>query len=237
MIESRQNKKIKDLFKLLQKKYRDQTDNFLVFGEHGINEALKTNNVVEIFTTSKEEEGTLISEKLMRQLSPLLTVTKRVAVVKKSKPSKYSDKVLFIDGIQDPGNLGTLIRSAVGFNFNTVIASEDTVDFYNEKTVSATQGNLFYANLIKGDLIKEIKDLKAKGYQIIATDVNGGINLKKINKIDKIGLILGSEGSGIKEEIKDLANKFVKIETKDIESLNVSIAGSIIMYEVSDIND
>lgn len=237
MIKSRQNNKIKEVFKLLQKKYRDHSKTFLVFGEHGINEAIKTGNIVEIFTTNNNKSGTLISEKLMKDLSPLFTPTERVAVVKKAKVKPFSDKILLIAGIQDPGNLGTLIRSAVAFGFNTIIANEDTVDFYNEKTVSATQGNLFYANLIREDLLNKIKELKEEGYRIIATDTVLGKNIKTINKTSKIGLILGSEGKGIKEEIKNMADEFVKIETINVESLNVSVAGSVIMYEVSDIND
>lgn len=237
MIESRKNQKIKELFKLLQKKHRDKTGHFLVFGEHGITEAKKQKNIVEIYTTNNNKEGILISKSIMKELTPLLTPSERVAVVRKSLPKAYSNKVLIIDGIQDPGNLGTLIRSAVGFGFTTIISSFDTVDFYNEKTVSATQGNLFYANVIKKNLIDEIKKLKKDGYKIIATDVNKGISLKTIKKSEKVGLILGSEGSGIKEEIKNLADLFVIIETNQIESLNVSIAGSIIMYEVNGKND
>lgn len=237
MIKSRQNNKIKGLFKLLQKKYRDQNKTFLVFGEHGILEAFKTKSIIEVFTTDNNKSGTLISKKLMKDLSPLLTQTERVAIVKKVEVKPFSDKVLLLAGIQDPGNLGALIRSAVAFDFKTIIASEDTVDFYNEKTVSATQGNLFHANLIRGNLVDKIKELKEKGYKIIATDVVKGSSIKTVNKNSKIGLILGSEGRGIKEEIKNLADQFVKIKTVNVESLNVSVAGSVIMYEVSDIND
>lgn len=233
MIESRKNPKIKELFKLLQKKHRDKTGHFLVFGEHGIAEAKKQESVIEIYTTNNNKEGTLISKSIMKELTPLLTPSVRVAIARKTSPKTYSDKVLIIDGMQDPGNLGTLIRSAVGFGFTTIISSLDTVDFYNEKTVSATQGNLFYANLIKTDLKTEIKRLKKDGYKIIATDVNKGSDIKSIKKTEKVGLILGNEGSGIKEDIKSLADFFVIIETNQIESLNVSVAGSIIMYEVS----
>lgn len=237
MIVSRQNEKVKELFKLLQKKHRDKTGMFLVFGEHGILEAEKTNNIVEIYTVNNSKKGVLIDKKIIKELAPLSSPTERVAIVKKPSVKPYSDKVLIIDGIQDPGNLGTLIRSAVGFGFSSIIANEDTVDFYNDKVVSAAQGNLFYANLIRKDLVEEIKELKKKGYKIIGTDVDKGKKIKSLNKNVKMGLILGNEGVGIKEEIYKLADEFVKIETSIIESLNVSVAGSIIMYEVNSKND
>ena len=167
-------RQVKELFKLLQKKHRDKTGMFLVFGEHGILEAEKTNNIVEIYTVNNSKKGVLIDKKIIKELAPLSSPTERVAIVKKPSVKPYSDKVLIIDGIQDPGNLGTLIRSAVGFGFSSIIASEDTVDFYNDKVVSAAQGNLFYANLIRKDLVEEIKELKKKGYKIIGTDVDKG---------------------------------------------------------------
>lgn len=173
----------------------------------------------------------------MKELSPQISPTERVAVAKKREKGPYSDKILIVDGLQDPGNLGTLIRSAVAFNFKTIISSFETVDFYNEKTVSATQGNIFYANIIKNDLSNEIKDLKEKGYQIVATDLIKGVKIKTFKTKEKVCLILGSEARGIKEEISQLADNFVKIETDSVESLNVSVAGSIIMYEMSDNND
>ena len=168
MIVSRQNEKVKELFKLLQKKHRDKTGMFLVFGEHGILEAEKTNNIVEIYTVNNSKKGVLIDKKIIKELAPLSSPTERVAIVKKPSVKPYSDKVLIIDGIQDPGNLGTLIRSAVGFGFSSIIASEDTVDFYNDKVVSAAQGNLFYANLIRKDLVEEIKELKKKVIKLLA---------------------------------------------------------------------
>lgn len=237
MIESRQNATIKWLFKLQQKKYRDESGTFLVYGDHSVNEAKKMGMIIEIYTSNYDKEGILISEDLMKKLSSFKSPTDILAVVNKALPKPYSQKILIVDGVQDPGNLGTLIRSAVGFKFTTIIASNDTVDFYNEKTISATQGNLFYANLIRKDLSTAIKNLKEAGYKIIATDAKNGINLKKINKNDKIGLILGNEGSGIKKEVMALADEYVKINTNNIESLNVAMAGSIIMYEVSDLND
>lgn len=235
-IESRQNEKIKWLFKLKQKKFRDQSNTFIVFGDHAVNEAIKSGNVVEIYTTEENIKGTLISEKLMEELQEIKSPTNVLAIV--NKPGiKYSyDKILMLDNIQDPRNLGSLIRSAAGFGFTTIIASNDTVDFYNETTVRTSQGNLFYVNLVKKDLKEEIQKLKNDGYEILLTDVDSGISPKEIPNNNKLCLVLGNEGSGVSKELLKEANILIKINTETVESLNVAIAGAIIMYEVKSIN-
>ncbi len=237
MIESRQNTKIKNLFKLLMKKHRDQTNTFLVFGDHLIEEALKTNLVVEIYTSNASKEGTLISEKIMKELSPVESFHDIVAVVNKPTVKPYTNKILIADDIQDPGNLGALIRTASAFGFNTVLRSFSSADFFNDKTVRATQGNLFYNNLLSGDLVEEIKGLKEKGYLIIAATVFNNYNIRAFKNNKKIALILGNEGAGIKDEILMLADQKITIPTTQVESLNVVVAGSIIMYELSGKND
>ncbi|NLN50633.1 MAG: RNA methyltransferase [Acholeplasmataceae bacterium] len=237
MIESRQNPKIKWLFKLQQKKYRDQSNSFLIYGDHAIEEALKSDSNIEIYTSNKRKKGILISEALMKELSTVKSFHDRLAIALKPEIKPYSKKILLLDGVQDPGNLGTLIRSAVGFGFKTIIANYQTVDFYNDKTVRATQGNLFHANLIKADLKEEIKVLKGLGYQIIGSAPKAEVEIKNFQRGAKLGLILGSEGSGISQELLAEIDVFVKIPTTKIESLNVAMAGTIMMYELGDCND
>lgn len=231
MISSRDNARIKWLFKLQSKKYRDQSNSFLVYGEHSLEEAKKNGFTLEIYTSNPNKEGLLISEELMRELSLTETPSDVLAICKKKEYPTLSNKILMLDNVQDPGNLGTLIRSAVGFGFSTIIASHQTVDFYHERTIRATQGNIFYASLIKAPLIERIEQLKKLGYKVYATSSYGSLKLKEIIPSDKLVLVLGNEGQGIKQEILDLADYKVMIETSHIESLNVGVAGSIIMYE------
>ncbi len=232
MITSLTNKEIKNLFKLKIKKNRDLTNEFLVFGEHLIEEAIKTNNIVKIYTTNDTLSGEHISKEIMEKLKDTKTSFERVAVVRKPDSKPYSNKILILDDIQDPLNMGSLIRTAAGFNFSTVIASNKSADFYNEKTIRATQGTLFYTNLIRGDLASIIADLKLKGYQIVVADLVGNIEINALKSFEKIALVLGNEGAGISEEIKSLSNYQVTIKTNNIESLNVGHAGAILMYEV-----
>lgn len=234
MIKSRQNLQIKKLYKLKQKKYRDETSSFLISGEHAISEALKCEYLLTIYTYNKEKEGILIAEEFVKELSEVISYPERIAVVKKPLIKPYCNKILMLDGIQDPGNLGTLIRTAVGFGFTTIIASGDTADYYNSKTIRATQGNLFYANLIKTNLQEEILKLKEKGYKILVTSSKEGQNIKTVKKLEKVVLVLGNEGLGVSEEVISLSDLQIFVKTENIESLNVSTAGAIIMYELGE---
>lgn len=231
MITSKDNDKIKNILKLQTKKYRDLTGSFLIYGDHAIEEARKNGYELDLYTSNETKKGELISDILMKKVSLTDTPMDSLAIVKKKAETPYSNKILMLDNIQDPGNMGTLIRSAVGFGFTTIISSLNSVDYYHERTIRATQGNLFYANLIKAPLVDRIKALKFLGYEIYVTALDDSQDIKSINPKEKCVIVLGNEGSGVSEEILSLATKKVKIKTSDIESLNVAMAGSIIMYE------
>lgn len=230
MITSKDNPQIKYIQKLKQKKYRDQENKFLVFGDHLIQEAIKSQTDIEIYTANENKSGILISESLMRHLSFVDSPQDRLAIVSKPPMKKYAQKILVLEDVQDPDNVGALIRSAVGFGFTTIISSFKSADFYNEKTIRTSQGALFYANLIRTDIIKELQFLKESNYQIIATSPHTDKDITSIEKTDKIVLVLGNEGSGISKQVEALSSNLVKINTKTIESLNVSVAGAICMY-------
>ena len=141
-----------------------------------------------------------------------------------------------MDAIQDPGNLGTMIRSAVAFGFTDIILSLDTVDLYNEKTIRASEGMLFHINFVKIDLNDFLEQIK-KDYQILATDVKSGKKISQIVKKENVALLIGNEGQGLKEELKKQATDFVKIPMQEnCESLNAGVAAGILMYEMSDLN-
>lgn len=237
VIKSRQNKQIKLLFKLLKKKYQDIENKFLIFGMHAIEEAIKADQKLDVYTSNKRNKGTLISDVLMKELSPTETPYDVVAIVEKPTIKPYANKVLILDSVQDPGNVGSLIRSAVAFGFNTIIRNESSASFYNEKTVRATQGNLFYANLVTANISEEIEKLKQDGYVVVATTLDGNTNFNTLKNTNKIAVILGNEGQGISNEILKLADHNLTLSTLKVESLNVMAAGSIIMYELGDQND
>ena len=234
-ITSLNNPKVVFWAKLKMKKYRDIEHLFIVESEHLVSEALKKGIVKEIITTEEKEYEVPtynVSTEIMKRISTLITPSKVMAVCEYLMPDDIKGNILLLDHIQDPGNLGTIIRSAVAFNFSTIIVSEDTVDFYNDKVIRSSEGMIFNINLVKDDLLSIIPVLKEKGYKIYGTDVKKGKNIKTIDN-KECAIIIGSEGKGISIEVKELCDDFIYINmSKTCESLNAAVASSIIMYEV-----
>lgn len=237
MINSVGNEKIKKYSKLLQKKYRDETNLYLVSTDHLVKEAIKDNNVVDIFLLEGSSNSygnvTFVTESVMRKLTNLKTLPNVIAVVKKRKERDIDGNVLLLDGVQDPGNVGTIIRSAVAFNIDTIVLGNGTVDIYNEKVLRASEGMINNINIIKRNLIDAIMELKVNGYEIIGTKVDGGTDIKKI-KSNKYALLVGNEGSGVSKNLLDLCDNYAYIKmNKNCESLNVGVATSIIIHELN----
>ncbi len=230
-ITSLQNAKVKYWVSLKNKKIRDKDQVFLVEGDHLINEALKKNLVVETISTVSKDRNYFVTKEIMQKISNQKSICKEAAVCKFLKSEDIKGNVLILDGLQDPGNLGTIIRSAVAFNFNTVILSIDSVDLYNDKVIRASEGMIFHLNVLRGDLKDYILKLKAKGYEIIGTKVTYTKKIKYSKK--NIALVIGNEGKGIKKNILNLCDKYKYIPMeKTCESLNAGVAASILMYEV-----
>ena len=231
MIESVNNERIKRFSKLQNKKYRDLEGFFIVEGEHLVEEAKKKNLLVEVFSLDGSD-GTIVSEAVMRKLSGLKSVPKVLGIAKKPENTQIKGNILMLDGIQDPGNLGTIIRSAVAFNIDIIVASLDTVDVYNTKTLRSSEGMIFNINYVTADLENIIKNLK--DYNVYVTNVLNGESLDDIETKGNYALIVGNEGSGVRKNIQELATNTLYIPMNDkCESLNVAIATSIILYELN----
>lgn len=232
------NEKIKNLRKLNQKKYRDETNLFLVEGEHLVIEAFRSGLLVEVIIEDGELmpipcEISYATKEVIKSLSSLQNASNIIGICKKKESSKeLGNKIIFLDNVQDPGNLGTIIRSAVAFNVDSIIINGG-VDVYNEKVVRATQGMLFHINIIDVKDYQLLEELKEKDYKIIGTKVSGGKSTKNIEKTEKFVIILGNEGNGMSDEAEELTNLNVYIPMNDLcESLNVAVAASIILYEL-----
>lgn len=231
MIESVNNERIKRFSKLQNKKYRDLEGLFIVEGEHLVEEAKKKDLLVEVFSLDGSD-GTIVSEAVMRKLSGLKSVPKVLGIAKKPENTLIKGNILMLDGIQDPGNLGTIIRSAVAFNIDTIVASLDTVDVYNTKTLRSSEGMIFNINYVTADLENIIRHLK--DYNVYVTNVLNGESLDDIETKGNYALIVGNEGSGVRKNIQELATNTLYIPMNDkCESLNVAIATSIILYELN----
>ena len=138
-----------------------------------------------------------------------------------------------LDGIQDPGNLGTLIRTAVSFGYDLIICSEQTVDLYNDKVIRSTQGSLFHIPVVRTDLASCVRELQKQGITVIATTLEKAVPLQQMEHPERFAVILGNEGSGVTRQLQDIADIRVRIEMDGFESLNVAVAGGIMMYELS----
>ena len=234
-ITSSSNEKVKAWQKLKQKKYRDLEGLFLIEDEHLINEALNHHLVKEIITNDSSLTYPIstyyVSEHIMKLLTDQVSGAKVIGVSEKMKEKEIKGNLIILDNIQDPGNLGTIIRSAVAFNFETLVLSSETVDIYNPKVIRATEGMLFNLNIIRTDIVPFLKNLDST-YLKVTTDVIRGKDIKEI-KEENIALVIGNEGQGVRKEVASLCDEKVHLEmTKICESLNAGVSASILMYEV-----
>ena len=240
VISSLENKKIKSLSKLLMKKYRDSENMFLVDGEHLVEEAYKAGVLLEVLKTedcscSVDVPVTFVTYEVLKKLSNAINPQKIIGVCKKFDNDKhFGNKVLILDDLQDPGNLGTIIRSSVAFGIDTIVLSQNTVDLYNDKVIRATEGMLFHIDIVKKSLDDVIDCLHNDNYVIYGTKVDGGTDISKVDFGERIAFIVGNEGAGVKEDILEKCDEYLYIPmSKSCESLNVGVATSIILYIIS----
>lgn len=237
-IESLQNAKVKEWCKLKEKKYRDKTSLFLIEGDHLLKEALKYGVVKEIITTNNRflEQNIPCYETtdvVMRKISSQVSGTNVIAVCQKKEPKDIVGQVCMLDDIQDPGNLGTIIRSAVAFQIDTIILGEHSVDLYNEKVIRASEGMIFKINILRGSLENYCLQLQKKEYKIFGTSVVNGIKLQDAPFSSQNCIIIGNEGQGMKESLKEYCENYIYIPMcTQCESLNAGVSASIIFYEM-----
>lgn len=242
LITSLDNEKVKKLKQLKEKKYRDIYQEFLVEGKHLVIEAYNSGLLKEILleensVTVVDANVTYVTKEILKAISTLDTPSHIIGVcIKKTEDSNLGNKVLILDRIQDPGNLGTIIRSSKAFNIDTIVLGSGCVDLYNDKVIRATQGIGFHMNIVTREIKKVINELKEKNIPILGTRVEYGLDVKSLSKNDKekYALIMGNEGSGVSSEILELCDKFIYIElNQKVESLNVAVATSILLYELN----
>lgn len=230
MIESLENSKIKFLLKLKLSKYRKSEQKFICEGAHLVQEARNAGLLIEAYSLEDKEGYIQVSVPVMKKLCNTDTVVSEIGLCKIKENTKITDKILILDGIQDPGNMGSLMRSACAFGFKTLFIGTGSVDIFNDKVIRSSQGAIFKLNYQFGDISEFLNKITHKVY---TTNVLEGIPLKEIKAEDKVAVILGNEGNGVSKELQALGLDAIYIPMQNTESLNVAIAGSIIMYELS----
>lgn len=241
MITSVQNTMIKNIKRLHKKKYREQSNQFLVEGHHLVNEAHLSDFTIDKIILREdvdlpdwvtEEDIVNVTSEVFQTITQTETPQGIAAVVNKYEFARNkSGHVLLLDAIQDPGNLGTMIRTAEAAGFTRVVLGKGTVDPYNDKVLRSTQGSIFYMPIIQTDLSDEISKLKANDYEVWAATLEDSVVYHKEEVKSLVALIIGNEGAGISEEIVSQADKNIKIPIYgQTESLNAGIASGILMY-------
>lgn len=233
-IMSKNNQKIKDACALKMKKARQEKGLFLMEGIKNLDMALKFGVVKQIYTSiglpklKQDIECYKVNDEVLKKLANSENPEGVVFVCEQLKPKKDPKdyrKIVYLDQINDPGNLGTILRTAVAFNYDAVILSKSSVDLYNEKVVAASKGALFLIDAFYDDIANYISNRT-----VIVSALDGAIPLSNCEKPKDFVLVLGNESHGVSPENIALANRITKIEMNDaIDSLNVAVAGGILM--------
>lgn len=254
-ITSKDNETIKYLKKLKDKKYRDQENCYIIEGIKLIKEAIGENIKIKyiiVCDDCKQENGIdselkyeiakyeciYVSEKIFLSLTNVVNPQGILAVVEKgkniSKINYDEDLFLILDDIQDPGNMGTILRTADSINLKQIIVSKGSADCYNPKVVRSTMGAIFRINIIESeDLTKTIKEMKKNKIKIATTSLQTEKSIYDIT-YEKTAIVIGNEANGVSNEVLELADEKIKIPMPGkTESLNASVATAVILYEAT----
>ncbi|THE14708.1 RNA methyltransferase [Bacillus timonensis] len=245
-IESNKNPQIKQWKKLHTKKERDKTGTFMIEGFHLVEEALKSDVIIRELIICEAVDipsswnvdnlsFTIVTEKIMQEISDTDTSQGVAAICEQYsvKEGGQFTRLLLVDAVQDPGNLGTMIRTADAAGMDAVIIGEGSVDVYNSKVVRSTQGSIFHLPIVKENLHETIDRLKQKGIKVYGTSLKNAVDYKQAPVEDSFALIVGNEGNGVQAEIleKTDQNLYIPIYGKS-ESLNVAVAAGILLYHL-----
>lgn len=254
IITSKDNEMIKNIRKLKEKKYRDLTNQYLVEGTKLIKEAIEENvkiNQIVVCEDCLKEDGCTeqkllyqiakydciyVSSKIFNSLTDVVNPQGMLAVIQKESGEekiKYTeDMIMVLDGIQDPGNLGTILRTIDSCGLTQVVLSKTSVDAYNPKVVRSTMGAIFRVKIIEAEnLVETLKHMKKHKFKVVATSLSGTENIYEMDMTKKV-IVIGNESKGVSKEILEVADNKVKIPMLGkTESLNAGIATGVILYE------
>lgn len=256
-IQSSQNSVIKEIKALHLKKNRDSEGLYFVEGIRFVNDAIDNGqDIIKVIISDKLEslnggkelidrvtalcnECYLVNEKLFKEISDTKTPQGILAVLKKQEfifdnIIEKGNSIVILDSLQDPGNVGTIIRTSDAANISAVILTKGCVDLFSPKVLRSTMGSVFHMPIFEGMNINEIiLQLRKSGYKVIASHLRGQVNYYDEDLTDKIAIIVGNEANGISDETAELSDRLVKIPMPGrAESLNASVAASIMIYEI-----
>ena len=243
MIISKDNSQVKHIKQLKQKKYRDEYKEYVVEGVKIVEEAIEEKEDIVLIVICEEllkkqidtcdYKVELVNKSIFEMLSDTVTPQGILAVIKEKETQEINSNVLFaLDDIQDPGNMGTIIRTLDAAGIKDLIISNESADIYNPKVTRSTMGAIYRLNVIRTDLLSKLKEMQKDGYKIVVTSLATNKNHYDINFDEKTIIVIGNEANGVSQEIMEIADVKVKIPMLGkSESLNASIATGILAYE------
>ncbi|WP_248928159.1 TrmH family RNA methyltransferase [Paenibacillus hamazuiensis] len=252
LIVSVQNSRVKEWAQLLDKKGRDRQGKYIIEGVHLVQEAFASNADVETVVycadraisreieelLSRDVEKVGVSEEVLARCTDTKTPQNVFAVMRKPQMKTErltklkNELIVVVDGVQDPGNLGTIIRSADAVGADAVLLGKGTADLYNPKTVRSTMGSLFHLPVIEGDLQEWLPLARDKGAQIVVSSTRKSRSLYEADFRQPTWLVVGNEGQGISPQVEAWATDRVVIPMPGkAESLNVAMATTVILFE------
>ena len=253
VITSKDNEIVKNIKKLKEKKFRDQENKFIVEGIKMVQEAIAENAKISKIVVCEDciNDGTLkqdllyeiakqdciyVSEKVFQTITDVETPQGILAIIEKENAedriSYDEDIIVVLDGIQDPGNLGTILRTLDSVNLKQIILSEKTVDAYSPKVVRSTMGAIYRVNIIRSkNIVDTLKSLKKHKFEIVATSLQTDDLIYDFDYKNKV-IVIGNEANGVSQEVLQITDKKVKIPMLGkTESLNAAVATGVILYE------
>ena len=253
IISSKDNELVKNVKKLKDKKYRDLENVYIVEGIKMVKEAiLENSSIKQIIICDDCEKSDLISKEMMYEIAKYdcIYVTNKIfkyitevqtpqgvmAIIEKNNKDKEinynEDIIVALDDIQDPGNLGTILRTIDSIGLSQILVSKGTADAYNPKVVRSTMGAIYRVKVIECDNLKEtLKEIKKNKFKILVTSLDDSKSVYDIKYYKKV-IVIGNEANGVEEEIVKLADEKIKIPMLGkAESLNASVATGVVLYE------
>lgn len=247
-ILSKKNDRVKQWKKLHTKKGRDLTNSYLIEGFHLVTEAMEHGASIQEFLVSEQvknelvenypqEKVVIISKEIADHLSDTGSPQGVFAIVEKEtplKPTNFTKPYLLLDNVQDPGNVGTMIRTADAAGYGGVVLGTGTVDLYNSKVLRSTQGGHFHFSVYEDDLENWFAAFKDQHFPIYGTELNeDAASYRDINAPEVYGLVMGNEGNGMDKDLLQQTTKNLYIPiTGQAESLNVAVAAGILMFSL-----
>ena len=253
VISSKDNELIKRIKKLKDKKYRDENNEYIIEGVKLIEEAVQekakikkviicddTTRTYEIPTNVMLEiakyECVYVTDKIFSSITQVINPQGVMAIIEKNTENQeidYSEDIIVaLDNVQDPGNLGTILRTVDSIGLKQIIVTKDTVDAFNSKVVRSTMGAIFRVKIIEtSDLVQSIKEMRKHHFKLMVTSLQTENSIYDIEFNKKI-IVIGNESNGVSKEIQDMADEKAKIPMLGkTESLNASVAAGVVMYE------